>query len=286
MMVLARNGAALVASGWSRFGSARRAAQCVAVALVLLTLVGTPDAEPGRATPPAFFDPVVTITPGITRELALLAEHTRDGDSRRTQASIRLQYPLLSWVHLSLEMPVVVADLGGESPTTWRRRPHRGGTGNGVDRGHVACGGRPGFELTLPTGGSDVLAGSTALRPFVAAGTKLGPLDLIGNLSYEWALGGTFSGTQLFQATAAVGYPTRWIAPFVELSVVKPVRGSDELRPQTAVLPGIELFLPWKLSLSVGVQLPLGPARFFDQRVFGFLKRPFSATSAQAQATA
>ena len=275
MMVLARNGAALVASGWSRFGSALRAAQCVAVALVLLTLVGTPDAEPGRATPPAFFDPVVTIAPGITHELALLAEHTRDGDSRRTQASIRLQYPLLSWVHLSLEMPVVVADLGGESPTTGAGDLIVGGQAMVWTAGTWPAEVDLGFELTLPTGGSDVLAGSTALRPFVAAGTKLGPLDLIGNLSYEWALGGTFSGTQLFQATAAVGYPTRWIAPFVELSVVKPVRGSDELRPQTAVLPGIELFLPWKLSLSVGVQLPLGPARFFDQRVFGFLKRPF-----------
>jgi Putative MetA-pathway of phenol degradation len=275
MMVLARNGAALVASGWSRFGSARRAAQCVAVALVLLTLVGTPDAEPDRATPPAFFDPVVTIAPGITHELALLAEHTRDGDSRRTQASIRLQYPLLSWVHLSLEMPVVVADLGGESPTTGAGDLIVGGQAMVWTAGTWPAEVDLGFELTLPTGGSDVLAGSTALRPFVAAGTKLGPLDLIGNLSYEWALGGTFSGTQLFQATAAVGYPTRWIAPFVELSVVKPVRGSDELRPQTAVLRGIELFLPWKLSLSVGVQLPLGPARFFDQRVFGFLKRPF-----------
>jgi hypothetical protein len=275
MMVLAGNGAALVASWWSRFGSTRRAAQCVAVALVLLTLVSTPDAEPGRATPPAFFDPVVTIAPGITRELALLAEHTRDGDSRRTQASIRLQYPLLSWAQLSLEMPVVVADLGGESPTTGAGDLIVGGQAMMWTAGTWPLEVDLGFELTLPTGGSDVLAGSTALRPFLAAGTKLGPLDLIGNLSYEWALGGTFSGTQLFQATAAVGYPTRWIAPFVELSVVKPVRGSDELRPQTAVLPGIELFLPWKLSLSVGVQLPLGPARFFDQRVFGFLKRPF-----------
>ena len=275
MMVLAGNGAGLVASGWSRFGSARRAAQCVAAALVLLTLVGTPDAEPGSATPPAFFDPVVTIAPGITRELTLLAEHTRDGDSRRTQASIRLQYPLLPWVQLSLEMPVVVADLGGESPRTGAGDLIVGGQAMVWTAGSWPAEVDLGFELTLPTGGSDVLAGSTAVRPFVAAGTKLGPLDLIGNLSYEWALGGTFSGTQLFQATAAVGYPTRWVAPFVELSVVKPVRGSDELRPQAAVLPGIELFLPWKLSLSVGVQLPLGPARFFDQRVFGFLKRPF-----------
>src|SRR4029453_6911470 len=196
--------------------SARRAAQCVAVALVLLTLVGTPDAEPGTATPPTFFDPVVTIAPGITRELALLAEHTRDGDSRRTLASIRLQYPLLPWVHLSLEMPIVVADLGGESPTTGAGDLIVGGQAMVWTAGTWPAEGDLGFELTLPTGGSEVLAGSTALRPFVAAGTKLGPLDLIGNLSYEWALGGTVSGTQLVQANAAVGYPTRLIAPVVD----------------------------------------------------------------------
>src|SRR5262245_15632157 len=89
-----------------------------AVTLVVITLAGAAAAEPDGATPPAFFDPVVTIAPGITRELALLAEHTRDGDSRRTQASIRLQYPLLSWVQLSLEMPVVFADLERGSSTT------------------------------------------------------------------------------------------------------------------------------------------------------------------------
>lgn len=53
------------------------------------------------------------------------------------------------------------------------------------------------------------------------------------------------------------------------------MRGLDDLRPQVAVLPGFELFLPGNVSLSVGVQLPLGPARAFDQRVLGFLKWPF-----------
>ncbi len=59
------------------------------------------------------------------------------------------------------------------------------------------------------------------------------------------------------------------------MTLLKPVRGAEELRPQFALVPGIELFLPWNLSLSVGVQLPLGPARFFDQRVLAFFKWPF-----------
>ena len=272
----AENGAALVAFRWSRLGSRRGTACCVfAAALLVLAHAGAVGAESHGAAPLAFFDPVVTIAPGITREVALLAEQVREGDARRTQASLRLQYPVLSWLHVSLEMPVVVADLDRESPTT--------GAGDlivGAQTMVWTASAWPaeidlGVELTLPTGSSDVLAGSTALRPFVAAGTKLGPLDLIGNLSYEWALGGPFSGLQQFQATAALAYRTRWIAPFVEFSVLKPVRRSDELRPQTALLPGIELFLPWQLTLSVGVQLPFGPARFFDQRVLGFLKRPF-----------
>jgi hypothetical protein len=41
------------------------------------------------------------------------------------------------------------------------------------------------------------------------------------------------------------------------------------------VVPGFEIFLPRSITLSIGVQLPLGRARAFDQRVLGFLKLPF-----------
>ena len=57
--------------------------------------------------------------------------------------------------------------------------------------------------------------------------------------------------------------------------MLKPVLGDGDGRPQVTVLPGIELFLPGQLSLSVGVQLPLGSARAFDQRVLAFFKWPF-----------
>ena len=62
-----------------------------------------------------------------------------------------------------------------------------------------------GLELTLPTGSSNVLTGSTALRPFAAAGTKLGPFDLIGNLSYQWVLGGPAAYSELFRFSLAGG---------------------------------------------------------------------------------
>jgi hypothetical protein len=132
-----------------------------------------------------------------------------------------------------------------------------------------------GVELLLPTGSASILAGSTAVRPFVIGGIKLGPLDLITNLSYQWVVAGPVSGVQLFQANAALGWPLDWVAPFVELNLIKPVQGVDDRRPQIYVVPGLEIFLGWNLSLSAGVQLPLTSARFFGQRVLGFLKWEF-----------
>jgi len=262
----------MIASLWLRFRSRAATAWC---GLALIALPGVLGAEPPAETPPTFFDPLATITPGITRELGLTFEHVRDSDDRFSQLSLRLQYPVLSWLQFSLEMPVAFADPGTGSSST--------GAGDLVLVGQAMVWiprSWPaevdlGLELTLPTGGSDVGAGSTALRPFAAAGTKLGPLDVIGNLSYQWIFDGPTSGTQLFQASLAAGYPVRWIAPFAELIVLKPLRGPEDLRPQVSVLPGIEFFLPGSLSLSLGVQLPLGAARAFDQRVLGFLKWQF-----------
>jgi hypothetical protein len=100
--------------------------------------------------------------------------------------------------------------------------------------------------------------------------------DLVGNnLSYLWGLDGPIDGAEVFQVAVAIGYPVRSIVPFAEVTLLKPVRGTDDLRPQVAAVPGLEIFLPGNLSLSIGVQLPLGPARAFDQRVLGFLKWPF-----------
>jgi len=132
-----------------------------------------------------------------------------------------------------------------------------------------------GIELTLPTGSATLLAGSTAVRPFVSGAIKLGPLALIANLSHQWVATGPVSGVQQFQANTALGYPLDRVTPFVELSLIKPVQGIDDDRPQVYVLPGLEVFLPWSLSLSVGVQLPLTSARSFEQRILGLLKRQF-----------
>ena len=247
----------------------------LAVAVLLLALAGAPAGAADRSDgPPAFFDPVVTIGPGISREADVLFDHVA-GEDRLTQLSLRLQYPVLSWLQVALEMPAVLRDPGAGDVTV--------GPGDLVLSAQVAAWVPRdwpaeldlGLELTLPTGADRVLAGSTAVRPFVAAGIALGPIDVLANASYQWLAAGPGAGTHLFQATTAVGYRAGQVAPFVELTLLKPVRGVPDLRPQVAVVPGIEMFLPWKLSLSVGVQLPLGPQRLFDHRVLGFFKWPF-----------
>ncbi|MGH7302618.1 MAG: hypothetical protein ACRELZ_04965 [Candidatus Rokuibacteriota bacterium] len=245
--------------------------------LALLACTGCPvgAAEPGGGSP-ELFDAVVSTTPGINREVGALFDHIRASDGTVTLPALKLQYPLLPWFQVALQFPVIIRD------------PKVGATT--VDAGDLVLTAQAaawiprrwpaeidvGLELTLPTGGGEsVLAGNTATRPFLAAGTKLGPVDVLGNVSYQWIVDGPEAGTDLFQASVAVGYPLRSVVPFVELTVSKPVRGPDDLRQQFTVVPGIEVFLPWRMSLSVGVQLSLGPQHFFDQRVLGLLKWSF-----------
>ena len=90
-----------------RFGS-RFATVGWGLAVVALVLPSTPALSDDQ--PPAFFDPLATVAPGITREVGLLFDHVRASDGRLTQTSLRLQYPVLSWLQFSLEMPVVVED--------------------------------------------------------------------------------------------------------------------------------------------------------------------------------
>jgi hypothetical protein len=243
--------------------------------VVLLAVVAPARAQDRGDAEPTFFDPVVTLAPGISRELDFLLDHARAGNERLTSVSVKLQYPVLSWLQFSLEMPVLIRDLDpGDSAT---------GAGDLVLAGEVAVlkarHGKiqldVGVELTLPTGSTSNLAGSTAVEPFVSGAIKVGPLDLIANLSHQWLVAGPVSGVQRFRANAALGYPLGLVTPFVELNLIQPVQGTVDQRSQLYVLPGLEIFLPWNLSLSAGVQLPLTSARSYEQRVFGFLKWQF-----------
>jgi hypothetical protein len=233
-------------------------------------------AQEGESRAPRpFFDSVVSISPGISRELDLMFDHARLARGQITDFSIRLQYPVSSCLQFSVEVPAIFQDPDAGS---WSL-----GAGDIVLQSQAMVwtpSSRSaeldvGLELTVPSGGSNVLAGTTAVRPFGAWGVKVGPFDVIGNLSYQWTVAGPAAGVDLFQSTLAIGYPTRWVTPFAELTLVKPARGADDDRTQVAIAPGLEVFLPWRASLSVGVQLPLTSARSSDQRVLAFFKLPF-----------
>lgn len=260
-------------AGWDRRGARPRAAAGAGLAVALFLLATRVWAGDG---PPAFFDPLVTDAPGISREVDVLVEHVRQADSRLTKPSVRLQYPVLPWLQFSLEVPVAFRDrdegasafgagdllVVGQArvfaPTDWPVE---------IDVG---------LESTLPTGDSEVSGGATTVvRPFVAAGTRLGPIDLLGSLGYQWTCGGPSARTQVVQAAVAAGYPFGRITLFVELSLLTPVRDGEDHRPQATVVPGIELYATRNLSLSLGVQLPLTTARSFEQRVLGFLRWAF-----------
>ena len=75
---------------------------------VLLAMIAPARAQERGDAVPTFFDPVVTIAPGISRELDFFADHIRAGDERLTSMSAKLQYPVLSWLQFSLEMPVLI----------------------------------------------------------------------------------------------------------------------------------------------------------------------------------
>ena len=140
-----------------------------------------------------------------------------------------------------------------------------------------------GLAMGLPTGSGSILLGSTSVQPFAVGGIKLGPVDVLGDLRYTWAVAGTAAGLQLFQANVAAGYAitplgriVRGLTPFLEVNLLKPVRGRlDDLRPQLFALPGLEVYLPWNLSISTGVQVPIIGPRLIDYRVLMFVKWEF-----------
>ena len=172
-------------------------------------------------------------------------------------------------------MPVLVQDADMEGSTTSAGDLVLAGQAAVLRARHGTIQLDVGVELTLPTGPTSILAGNTAVRPFVSGAVKLGPFDLIANLSHQWMVAGPISGVQLFQANGALGFPLGRITPFVEVNLIQPVHGLDDPRSQLYVLPGLEIFLPWSLSLSAGVQLPLTSARSFEQRALAFLKWQF-----------
>jgi hypothetical protein len=250
--------------------------------LVVLLCMSAASAQNGSGQDIDFFDPVVTISPGISREAGFTFDHIKLPDGRFTLFSTKLQYPVLSWLQFILEVPVALSDPSGPA--------FDAGVGDINLLAQARVWVSPawqaevdlGLAMGLPSGSGNILAGSTAIQPFAVGGINLGPVNVIGDLRYTWAVAGTAAGLQLFQANVAAGYViselgrvVRGLTPFLEVNLLKPVRGLDELRPQLFVLPGLEVYLPWNLSISAGVQIPIIGPRLIDYRLLTFVKWEF-----------
>src|SRR5262249_26875275 len=155
---------------------------------------------------------------------------------------------VLSRLQLGLEIPLVITDPKGE--------PSETGLGDVTLSARVALWSSlerralvvAGTELTLPTGSqSRGLGGDTSVQPFVPAGVAEGPVDLIGEVGYQWTVAGEASGAEELLASLAAGYVGwRRVTPSLEVNLVHQTRGHGELvgRTQVYLTPGLGVVLP------------------------------------------
>jgi len=248
----------------------RRAWLFTASAVLLLAAPALAQEEPNIE----FFYPVVTRRPVIERELELTLRHEKSRGGRETELAAAIELPLLPRWQIELEIPVVITDprdgtsAAGFGDLTvenkfllWKSVEHRA---------LLAAG----FELTLPSGSERRgLGGEAAIEPFASAGIALGPLDLLGNVAYEWNLNSRVKGQRKQQLTAnlALGYPiSRWFTPFLECNgVVRTSGAEDEDGPrlrdrlQLYLTPGFNVRPLPGTTVRIGVELPVTDARTF-----------------------
>ena len=219
-----------------------------------------------------FFYPVVTRRPVIERELELRTKYEKSGGNRGIETFGSIEYPILPWWQIELEIPVVVNDPAAG--------PSTAGFGDielenkfllykSVEHRALVAGG---LELKLPSGSmSRGLGGEFSVEPFLSAGVALGPFDLLASISYEWVLNGSSRPReQELEWNIALGYPfSRWFTPFVELNSVTQTAGvRDEGniigKVQMYMTPGFNVRPLPGMTFRAGVQLPLTSARTFD----------------------
>lgn len=213
-----------------------------------------------------FLYPVVTRRPVIERELEFKIEHEKGREGRATELAAAIEWPILPRWQVELEFPFVIRD-PGDSPTV-------GGLSditleNKVllyksveSRLLVAAG----VEVKVPSGSERRgLGGELAVEPFMTAGIALGPVDLLGEVAYEWVLEPE-RGEQLTTGLA-LGYPAwRRFTPFLELRTVTPTRGDDR-RTQVYLVPGFNVRPRAGVTIRLGVQVPVTDAKEFDYQI-------------------
>lgn len=223
--------------------------------------------------PPDFFHGLILRRPVIEREVELFVTHTRGPAGENTTAIVALDLPLLPRWQVELTIPGSVAE-PADGPST--AGIDDVGVENKVQllnsarhRAMLSAG----LDLRFPTGSAARSAGNTGVAPFVSAGVKLGRLDVLGEVAYQWLFrkdGG--SREERLAAGLAAGTAVRpWLTPFVEVVTVSERRGPDEPessgllgRMQVYVAPGLQLEVAPGRTILIGVQVPVTGARTLD----------------------
>src|SRR5215813_7272028 len=220
-----------------------------------------------------FFYPLVTQRPIIERELEFKLNYAKGLDTRETEATIAIEWPILPRLQFEIEVPFIVLN------------PDEGKVVAGFGdielqaklqvfksvqyRALVAFG----LESKLASGSKTRgLGGEYAMEPFLTAAIALGPFDLIGEVAYEWILNGDeHPREQEFTARLAIGYRvSRWFTPLLELVTVTMTRGpaDDEEgllhKTQVYLVPGFNIHPRPGMTFRAGFQVPLTKAKEFD----------------------
>jgi len=224
-----------------------------------------------------FFYPVVTRRPVIERELEFKMKAAKSEGGSEYSFIGALEYPILPWWQIELEVPIVSSQPTDSSSQTgvgdltlenkfrlWQSLEHRAMVSAGL-------------EFTLPSGSqSRGLGGLFAIEPFITAAIALGPFDVIAELHYEWQLNSPPDGGQKDEEIAgnlAIAYRLhRLFTPFLEVNTVALIQGNDlSLRgtPQVYLTPGFNVKPLPGMTLRAGVQLPVTGTREFDWTVHG-----------------
>lgn len=245
------------------------------IALALALALTAPALAADEEADIKFFYPVITRRPIIERELELKVRHEKSREGRETETSAALEWPLLPWWQIELEVPVIARD----------PKEARGAGGIGdleIQNKFLLFKSvqyltqlATGFELKLPSGSNRrQLGGETAIAPFITGGIALGPFDVLADLAYQWNLSGGVRGQREQELTAnlAMAWPLhRWFTPFLEFNTVKKTsghqaEGEPRLRDRTqlSLTPGLNVRPLPGMTVRAGIQLPVSDARAFD----------------------
>ena len=253
----------------------------IAVGLVLLVCGTVAPAYAQYAEPNiTFFYPLVTRRPIIERELEFGLTHTKGLDTRETEATMAIEFPILPRLQFEIEVPFLFLNpdeaeaVAGFGDIELQAKLQ---VFKSVQyRALVAFG----LESKLASGANARgLGGEYAIEPFLTAGIALGPFDLIGEVAYEWLLNGEeHPREQEFTARLAIAYPvSRWFTPLLELVTVTTTRGpaDDEEgllhKMQVYLVPGFNIRPRPGMTFRAGFQVPVTTAKAFDYRFLSAL---------------